>query len=75
MSNLGKCAKCGETFARVRVEDIDIYVGEERRFGGISYFCMECNAVISVSLDPIVLKGETVGEILQALGKPDIQLV
>ena len=78
MTNKGKCPHCSKPLIKVQVEDIDIYVGDEKRFGGISYSCRKCKTVISCSLDPIVLKGEIVGELLQAMGKlpaQDIQLI
>jgi hypothetical protein len=73
MNSQGKCPKCAKPLRKVQVEDVDIYVGDEKRFGGVSFSCRKCHTVISCSLDPIVLKAEIVGEILQALGKVPAQ--
>jgi len=36
---------------------------------GLSYYCQSCNAVLSVTIDPVALKTDIVDEIVRELKK------
>lgn len=67
MINMGKCPKCNSTITAVQIEPVDIRQGFESRFHGVSYSCSSCHAVLSVSIDPLALKADTVTGVKQAL--------
>ncbi len=60
MFNLGKCPKCEKIISRVKIEDVDILVGFQPRWKGISYCCEHCNTVLNVEIDPIAIKAEII---------------
>jgi len=67
MINAGKCPKCEKLVSNVKIESV---TASTSLFGGtkwnaISYVCMFCNTVLSVQIDPIAIKTDT----LKALGK------
>jgi len=67
----GKCPGCGVVISHVELDSITAgnkLVGPLHR--AISYRCPSCRVVLSVEIDPIALKRDTVDEILEALGKP-----
>lgn len=67
MINNGKCPKCETVITSVRIEDVDVKVGWESAWKGISYCCPHCNTIISVQIDPVALKTDTVNEIIKKL--------
>lgn len=71
MINAGKCPKCESTITSVKVETITaktaLIGGAE--FKAVSYCCISCNTVLSVQMDPIALKSDTVSETIEALRK------
>jgi hypothetical protein len=56
---LGKCPKCGTLINEVGAEDVSI----GGRWHGVQYLCPACLTVLSVSVDPVSLKTDTVSEI------------
>jgi hypothetical protein len=36
---------------------------------GVAYCCPNCDVAISLAIDPVALKADTVGEVLRRLGK------
>lgn len=67
MINSGRCPKCEKVLTAVRIEDVDVQVGFQNRWRGISYCCVYCNAAIGVGIDPIALKTDIVQQIIGAL--------
>ena len=65
----GKCPHCKATVSKARVEAITIQKSDGVTFPGVSYTCSGCNAVLSVSLDPIAVKDELVKELRRILGR------
>jgi len=63
MIKSGKCPKCEKVMPHISLETIDIHVGFKNEWKGVSYSCPLCRTVISVSIDPIALKADTVNEI------------
>lgn len=69
MINTGKCPKCNSIVRSVKIEDVDVMVGFESAWRGISYCCPSCSAVLSVQIDPVALKTDTVNDIIKGLHK------
>jgi hypothetical protein len=67
MINSGKCQKCEKVITYVRIEDVDVRVGFESRWHGVSYCCPFCNSVISVQIDPIALKTDIIDGVVEML--------
>jgi len=67
MANIGKCPKCGNVVAAVHLERVDVVLNGLNQFHGVSYVCPNatCRAVLGVSIDPIAIKTDIVGEILK----------
>lgn len=67
MISQGKCPKCEKTISSVTIEDVDVVVGLQTKWRGISYLCQHCKTVLSVGIDPVALKTETIAGIAKAL--------
>lgn len=60
MINTGKCPKCETTITSVRIEDVDVKVGFQSRWKGVSFCCPSCSVVLSVAIDPIAIKTDII---------------
>jgi hypothetical protein len=71
MLRTGKCPKCEKVLQSVKLEQIDVSVNPLTgpTWNGASYVCPHCGAILSVGLDPVALKADTVKEVLKGLGK------
>jgi hypothetical protein len=67
MINTGKCPKCETTITSVRIEDVDVQVGFEPAWRGISYCCPSCGSVLSVQIDPVALKTDIINGVVEQL--------
>ena len=65
----GKCPKCEKTITRVNGKHVEIVVSLDRKLHGISYSCPSCNTVISIQVDPIAIKTDTINGLLEKLKK------
>ncbi len=65
---MAKCKNCDSGMSSITAEAISIKSGR-KSWKGIAYCCPMCGVAISVTIDQIVLKGDTVGEVLRGLGK------
>lgn len=63
-----KCPKCDKLLSSITAEAISIKSGR-KSWKGIAYCCPYCSAAISVTIDQIALKSDTVGEVLRGLGR------
>jgi hypothetical protein len=66
---LGDCPKCGQAVLIAGVADVQIRSLQGNQWNGVKYYCMSCQAILSVAIDPIAIKTDIVAEILDALGK------
>ena len=66
----GKCPKCGKTVNRVLIDEVKGYIGIKAAWICNSYLCPSCKTVLSVQIDPIAIKTDTVKEI-KAVGVDD----
>jgi len=62
------CPKCEKPVTSVTIDSVDVATGT-RTYKGVSYTCPSCHCVLSVAIDPVALKADTVSEILKALGR------
>jgi hypothetical protein len=65
---MAKCPYCDNTMSSITAEAISIKSGR-KGWKGIAYCCPSCDAALSVTIDQIALKSDTVGEVLRGLGK------
>ena len=59
----GKCPKCDKFLTSVNISDVDVKSNGRSAWKGISYNCPYCGSVLSVAIDPVALKTDTVAEI------------
>ena len=62
------CPKCSAAILSVNVREIPIRA-IRTEWVGVSYSCPSCDVLLSVGIDPIALKSDTVDEILDRLRK------
>ena len=60
--------KCGKTFGvtnRIYAEEIDIRRGKHgsNSWRGLSYNCSSCHAVVSIQINPLLVKDEIVEDL------------
>ena len=65
MLTTGKCSNtdCRKTITVVQAEKIDVMVGFNLVWVGLSLICPYCKTVLGASIDPIALKTDIVKEI------------
>ena len=65
MFNSGKCPNtdCRRTITKVHAEDVEVMVGLQPAWVGLSLLCPHCKTVLGASIDPIALKTDIVKEI------------
>lgn len=66
---MGDCPKCGQAILIAGVAGVQIHDINGNEWNGVKYYCMACGVALSVAIDPVALKSDIVGEILDALGK------
>jgi|HubBroStandDraft_6_1064221.scaffolds.fasta_scaffold1257984_2 hypothetical protein len=65
----GLCPKCGTTVSSAIQEPITIkgHRRAEPKYRGVSYVCPFCGCVLSVGIDPSVLRSEIAAQVLAGL--------
>ena len=63
----GKCPKCDRRVSNVEVEDVEVKVGFQPKWHGVSFVCPYCKTILGVGIDPISLKADTVSEVVEKL--------
>ena len=56
----GKCPKCEQLLTDVSLELVDINGPDGRSWKGVAYLCRFCLTILSVGMDPLALKFDTV---------------
>jgi len=64
---MAKCAHCDTSFSSLNLENVSIKAKKGRSWVGVAYCCPYCGVAVSVAIDPIALKSDTVGEVLRGL--------
>jgi uncharacterized protein with PIN domain len=67
--NVGQCPHCDSVMRAVQVESVSVKQGFQETWHGISYHCPSCKKILSVGIDPVALKTDTVKAILKGLGR------
>ena len=55
-----QCPKCNSQIQNVIADHVDVNVVGGKTWHGISYACPSCSVLLSVAIDPISLKADTV---------------
>lgn len=64
----GKCPKCEKTALTIVAEAVTVTI-DMRSWNGVNYLCPNCRTILSVGIDPVALKTDTVRDVLKGLGK------
>jgi hypothetical protein len=66
-----KCPKCERNILHCEIKGLPVHVNGIPRWEGIAHVCPfeDCQAVLSVAIDPIAIKSDIVKEILENLRK------
>ncbi len=65
-----KCPHCDKAITRVTMKPLDGQVPfETTKWKCVAYGCPLCQKAISVQIDPLAIKEETVAELLRRLGR------
>ncbi len=64
------CPHCNNHITAVNISDLDGKVMGQSKWRCIGYSCPLCMKGISVEIDPIALKTQTLAELVQLLRKP-----
>ena len=61
----GKCPHCNVQLSYVNLQTCDVHVAGHNRWVGSSYICPACQAILSVSIDPIALKTDIIEKVVE----------
>jgi hypothetical protein len=66
---MGTCPKCGQAVLIVNALDVEIHPipSPGHTWRGLKYCCASCGAVLSIQMDPISLRADTVELVVAAL--------
>jgi transcription elongation factor Elf1 len=59
---MSKCPKCSQFVSSATLSDVKI-----GKWNGVAYSCPFCFSVLSVAIDPVALKSDTVSEVADEL--------
>lgn len=60
---MSNCLKCEASLTYVKIDGIKAHGKGGTKWNCVSYSCPSCGAIISVQMDPIAIKTDTVNEI------------
>jgi hypothetical protein len=63
----GKCPKCETAVTEINISDVTL-TSATRSVKGISFNCGNCNTVLSVSLDPTIMRNQIAAAVKQMAG-------
>jgi len=63
----GKCPKCEKLVSNVICNAVDAKVPLGKTWKGISFCCPYCHTILSVQIDPIAVKTDTVSQVVKKL--------
>lgn len=68
---MSKCPKCEKllTYVTFKALDMQEQFLPSNSYKAIAHVCPHCQSVLSVQMDPIALKTDTVNQVLQRLGR------
>lgn len=62
-----KCPKCDKPLTSVNIGDLNGVVGLQTKWLCVGYACPACHTLLSVQIDPIAIKTDTIAELVQDL--------
>jgi phage FluMu protein Com len=69
MINGNKCPKCEKVVFHTMSEDVPMHAGFTPAWSGLSHACPHCRTILSVEVNPMMVRSGTVSELLEALRK------
>lgn len=66
---MAKCPHCESNLLRINLTGVEASAFMGTSWNTVIYSCPHCHAALSVGIDPVALKHDTVQEILKGLGK------
>ena len=63
----GKCPKCETPVTEINVSDVTL-TSAQRSVKGISFNCGNCGTILSVSLDPTIMRNQIAAAVKQLNG-------
>jgi len=66
---LGDCPKCGQAVIMAGAAPVQVLALDGSQWNGVKFYCMSCQSVLSVSIDPVCLKNDIVNELAEILGR------
>jgi len=67
--NRGTCPQCKNVINNVETEYVEIGIPPTKTWKGISYLCPSGKTVLSVAIDPVSLREETVERVVRHMGQ------
>jgi hypothetical protein len=67
-SVINKCPKCEKVIIQFRINTVVGAMPFKNKWNCVSICCPYCHTVLSVQIDPIAIKADTVNELAQRLG-------
>ena len=64
-----KCPHCDQAILSVEAQDIDITVQLRPQWQGLVYVCPRCHKVLSVGVNPMILRSETVNQTVSRIAQ------
>ncbi len=62
-----KCPNCDKPVSHVNLQAMDIYQNYKPQWHGVAYTCPSCNALLSVGMDPTLLRNEIIESVVVEL--------
>ena len=64
---MGKCPSCHQLVTYVRLTASQIHADTGEQWVGVNYLCPTCETILSVAIDPVALKADTVTGVIRRL--------
>lgn len=64
----GKCPKCEKPVLRGNLHGCEVGQPMGRTWKAVQINCPSCNTILGIAIDPVALKTDIVGEVLEGLG-------
>jgi hypothetical protein len=65
----GDCPKCGKPVLMAGVAGVQVLGQDGNQWNGVKFYCMSCQTILSIGVDPVALKNDIVNELIEALRK------
>jgi hypothetical protein len=65
----GICSSCQKNLSYVDFKEIDVQASGSTRWVGVAYVCPLCETILSIQIDPVALKADTIDGVAALLRK------